>query len=293
MKSIRYLLTVVVIGLLITVTFTTNITVGTDEKDDTPPQEETVDVECNIVWDGETYVTHQKITPEDALLIRNLCIKASIAFKLLSSLLPFQDTSTMANGLMDNNQASVQEMREMLLNNTEKQVDELTNVLTRTGILPPAVSGISMMSLGLLPGTGMDFLTPILSLGIGYGFIPNYNGEAFFGFMARPLFLSYILGYTGSLNFVLLPPRVSFWDKFGPQLMSIMGFAGLYLKLGKFGTGVFPMQILMGECLFVLKGAPQTMTGNIGNSAKEFFVKMMVTRILLPRYIQRNFSIFG
>jgi hypothetical protein len=267
--------------------------VGTDEKETAPPQEETVDVECNIVWDGETYMTHQKISLEDARLIRDLCIKASIAFKLLSSFFSFQDTSPMDNGLMDNNQANVQEMREMLLNNTEKQVDELTSVLTRTGILPPAVRGLSMMSLGLLPGTGVDFLTPLLSLGIGYGFIPNYNGEAFFGFMLRPLFLSYLVGYTGSLNFVLLPPRVSFWDKFGPQLMTIMGFAGIYLKLGKFGTGVFPMQLLMGECLFVLKGAPQTMTGNVGHSVKDWFVKLMVTRILLPRYIQRNFSIFG
>jgi len=293
MKGVRYFLTVLVIGLLITVTFTTNFTVGTNKKDTSPPQEETVDVECNVVWDGETYVTHQKISPDDARLIRDLCIKASIAFKLLSSLLPFQDSSPVPNGLMDNNQANVQEMREMLLNNTEKRVDELTSVLTRTGILPPAVSGISMMSLGLLPGTGADFLTPLLSLGIGYGFIPNYNGEAFFGFMARPLFLSYVLGYTASLNFVLLPPRVSFWDKFGPQLMSIMGFAGIYLKMGKFGTGIFPMQVLMGECLFVLKGAPQTMTGNIGHSAKDWFVKLMITRVLLPRYIQRNFSIFG
>jgi|GEM_PF-1088451 len=289
MKGIRYFLTVLVIGLLITVTFTTNFTVGTKDEDTSPPREETIDVECHVVLDGETYVTHQKISLEDARLIRDLCIKASIAFKLLSSLLPFQDTSPVINGFMDNNQASTQEMQQMLLNTTEKRVNDLTAVLTRTGILPPAVTGLSMMSLGLLPGTGMDFLTPILSMGVGYGYIPNYNGEAFFGFMLRPLFLSYLLGYTGSLNFVLLPPRVSFWDKFGPHFMSIMGFAGLYLKLGELGTGIFPIQIIMGECLFLVKGIPQTMAGNMGQSAKEWIVGLTV-----QRYMQRNFpNIYG
>jgi hypothetical protein len=284
MKSVRYFLTVIVVGLLITVTFTTNFTGGTDGEETSPPQEETIGVECHVVWDGETFVTHQRISLEDARLIRDLCIKASIAFKLLSSLLPFQDASPIPSGFMDNNHVSVQVMREMLLNTTEKRVNDLTSVLTRTGILPPGVTGVSMMSLGLLPGTGMDFLTPVLSMGVGYGYIPNYNGEAFMGFMLRPLFLSYLLGYTGSLNFVLLPPRVAFWDKFGPHFMSIMGFAGIYLKLGELGTGMFPIQIIMGECLFLMKGMPQTMVGNAGQSFQEYIVGWLV-----QRYIQRNF----
>jgi len=255
MKGVRYFLTVLVIGLLITVTFTTNFTVGSEDKNTSPPMEETIDAECHLVWDGETYDTHQKISLEDAQLIRDICLKVSIAFKLLSLFLPLQDTSSIANeGLMTNNQANAQELREIILNTTEKRVGDLNAVLTRTGILPPAVVGLSMKSLGLLPGAGIEFLTPIFSWGIGYGTIPNYNGETFFGFMLKPLFLSYIWGYTASLNFVLLPPRVGFWDKFGPQIMNIMGFAGIYLKLGKFGIGMIPLQVVMGECLFLMKG---------------------------------------
>jgi len=33
-----------------------------------------------------------------------------------------------------------------------------------------------------------------------------------------------------------------------------MGFAGIYLKLGKFGIGMIPLQVVMGECLFLMKG---------------------------------------
>ena len=120
-----------------------------------------------------------------------------------------------------------------------------------------------LKALGLLPAGFVfhlpQFLSPkfalmfpVFSVGSGFSYIPLYPGEAFIGFMLRPIFLQYFLfGYTASVNLHLLPPRLEYWDMVGTQTVMILGFVGIYIDFGKIGYGIPNMQFLLGESLFV------------------------------------------
>ena len=95
------------------------------------------------------------------------------------------------------------------------------------------------------------FILPILSFGSGLSWIPLYPGEAFIGFMFRPILMQYfIFGYTGTLNVNLVPPRIEYWDMVGTHTLIVLGFVGVYIDFGKIGYGVPNLQFLFGEALF-------------------------------------------
>jgi len=105
----------------------------------------------------------------------------------------------------------------------------------------------SMLLWPFSPSHGVDVLTPIISVGQGFSWIPLYPGEAFLGIMLRPIFVMYpIMGYTASLSVNLVPPRIEYWDLVGPQLFMAWGFAGIYIDFGKIGLGVPNTNFMLG-----------------------------------------------
>jgi len=81
----------------------------------------------------------------------------------------------------------------------------------------------------------------IISVGMGWAFIPFYDYETFLGVMLRPMWLLYppifMLGggYTGNLNINFLPPRIEYGDRLGCHLVRTTIFTGLYMNIGELG----------------------------------------------------------
>ena len=129
-----------------------------------------------------------------------------------------------------------------------KIIEKLINELKEIGLLPASF----IFSLPQFLSPKFAFLVPVISIGSGFSYIPLYPGEAFIGFMLRPIFLQYFLfGYTASINLHFLPPRLEYWDMVGTQTAMILGFAGVYIDFGKIGYGIPNMQFLLGESFFV------------------------------------------
>ena len=127
-------------------------------------------------------------------------------------------------------------------------VDKIITQLKELGILPESF----VFSIPKFLNPNIAFLVPVISIGSGFSYIPFYPGEAFIGFMFRPIFLQYFLfGYTASINFNLIPPRLEYWDLVGTQTAMILGFTGIYIDFGKIGYGIPNMQFMLGESLFV------------------------------------------
>ena len=81
----------------------------------------------------------------------------------------------------------------------------------------------------------------IVSMGVGYTYIPFYDYETFLGIMIRPMWLFYppVLlgggGYTGNFNMNWLPWRVEFGDRLGFHIARTTVFSGLYVNVGELG----------------------------------------------------------
>ncbi|MCD6171239.1 MAG: hypothetical protein J7J36_02315 [Thermoplasmata archaeon] len=138
-----------------------------------------------------------------------------------------------------------------LTENEKQQIEEIFNdafsELRKAGLLPRDMDAKAM---GLLPHFGISMLNPVLSCGVGISYIPLYPGEAFIGFMLRPILVQYfLLGYTGCINLHLIPPRLEYWDWVGTQTFLVWGFAGIYIDFSSIGLGIPPLQFLMGESL--------------------------------------------
>jgi len=100
----------------------------------------------------------------------------------------------------------------------------------------------------------------IISVGVGYAFIPFYEYEMLFGSMIRPIWLIYLPlilgsgGYTGNLNINLFPFRIEFGDKLGAHMVRTTFFTGLYLNIGEIGyDGLFGgVMIMLGRARVVM-----------------------------------------
>jgi hypothetical protein len=81
----------------------------------------------------------------------------------------------------------------------------------------------------------------IVSMGVGYAYVPFYDYETFFGIMVRPIWLFYPPiflgggGYTGNFNVNWLPGRVEFGDRLGFHIARTTVFSGLYINVGELG----------------------------------------------------------
>lgn len=126
-------------------------------------------------------------------------------------------------------------------------IENLVSRLKALGIIPAGF----VFKLPNFLSPKFALMVPVLSVGTGFSYIPFYPGEAFIGFMLRPIFLQYFLfGYTASLNVKLVPPRIEYWDMVGTHTAIILGFVGIYIDFGQIGYGVPNIQFLLGESLF-------------------------------------------
>jgi hypothetical protein len=100
----------------------------------------------------------------------------------------------------------------------------------------------------------------IVSVGMGYCYIPFYEYETFFGIQLRPIWMIYPPlflgggGYTGNLNINYLPPRVEYGDRLGGHMARTTFFSGLYVNIGDLGYDkVFGgLMLLMGSARVVM-----------------------------------------
>ena len=135
-------------------------------------------------------------------------------------------------------------------NKAIQTIEDFLNELVKLGILP--ASFVAQFIPNFL-NPKFDLMPPLISFGSGFSFIPLYPGEAFIGFMFRPIIVQYfLLGYTASLSFHLLPPRIEYWDMVGTQTMIICGFVGAYIDFGKIGYGIPNAQFIMGASLLTI-----------------------------------------
>ncbi len=135
-------------------------------------------------------------------------------------------------------------------NRAIRAIEDFLNDLVELGILPAAFVANFIPNF-LNPK--FDLMPPLISFGSGFSFIPLYPGEAFLGFMFRPIIVQYfLLGYTASLSFHLLPPRIEYWDMVGTQTLVICGFVGAYIDFGKIGYGIPNAQFIIGASLLTI-----------------------------------------
>jgi len=100
----------------------------------------------------------------------------------------------------------------------------------------------------------------IISVGVGYAFIPFYEYEMLFGSMIRPIWLIYLPlilgcgGYTGNLNLNLFPFRIEYGDRLGAHVVRTTFFTGLYLNIGDMGFDRFfgGVMIMLGRARVVM-----------------------------------------
>lgn len=127
-------------------------------------------------------------------------------------------------------------------------VEAFIEQLQDTGLIPDAFPVANILGNFLSPKA--SFILPILSFGHGgITWIPLYPGEAFIGFMFRPIFIQYFgpFAYTATVNVHLLPPRIEYWDLVGTHTMFVLGFVGVYIDLGEIGFGIPDFQFMFGE----------------------------------------------
>lgn len=74
--------------------------------------------------------------------------------------------------------------------------------------------------------------TPMISVGKGFTWIPFYSYEAFAGMMFRPMFTSYLIGFSGLFKFHIIPPSFEKYLVLGMHRVRLIGFTGLFISFG-------------------------------------------------------------
>ncbi|MGF3554984.1 MAG: hypothetical protein ACQXXF_06930 [Thermoplasmatota archaeon] len=89
---------------------------------------------------------------------------------------------------------------------------------------------------------------PLLSIGVGYTWIPHYDYETFLGKMLRPIFMRHVIGF--SATFPIFKFGFVYWY-FGFQRVWTFLFRGLHINFGDLGIDrLFGPQILIGYGFF-------------------------------------------
>ncbi len=187
-----------------------------------------IPVKTSVVGhNGVASASQQMITVKEAKELSQKCNEAAQSFRVLFS-----------NSSSDEEKDGAKEV-----------IENAIDMMVQLNLVPAEYTAYaaSILRWSLSPSHGVDVLTPVISVGQGFTWIPLYPGEAFLGIMLRPIFVMYpIMGYTASLHMNLIPPRIEYWDLVGPQLFMAWGFAGLYIDFGKIGLGVPNTNFMLG-----------------------------------------------
>jgi hypothetical protein len=91
---------------------------------------------------------------------------------------------------------------------------------------------------------------PLLSIGIGFTWIPFYDYETFLGRMIRPVFIRHLIGFSATAR--LNPFRLGFpYWYFGYQRVRTFLFRGLLINFADLGINrIFGPQLLIGYGVF-------------------------------------------
>jgi len=129
----------------------------------------------------------------------------------------------------------------------EEIIENAVSMMKELDLLPEGQTEATVLRWIFGPSRGFDLMSPVVSCGKGFSWIPFYAGEAFLGVMLRPMFTVYpVMGYTGYLSVNLLPPRIQYWDLVGPQVFMSWGFVGIYINFGKILLGVPNTTFMLG-----------------------------------------------
>ena len=136
-------------------------------------------------------------------------------------------------------------LRDFILSSEEKQelknqlnglLVSLNNILQENGHDPISTDWLYQEVFETEPDR-----SSIISVGLGYTYIPFYDYETFIGLMIRPVWLLFPPlflgggGYTANFNMNFIPPRLEFGDRLGFHIVRTSIFSGLYLNLGDLG----------------------------------------------------------
>ena len=88
--------------------------------------------------------------------------------------------------------------------------------------------------IGFLLGPWYYLRQPVFSVGYGISFIPWYVYETFIGKLLRPIWITYLAGFTTSLRTNPFPPRIPYCI-LGIHRLRTMLYNGLYIDLGDIG----------------------------------------------------------
>jgi hypothetical protein len=176
-----------------------------------------------IIGKDDEGLTHEKLTIEKAGI--DLFVDNVKGFQTwLEENKPFRDLKF------------TQEEKDAIKSYVSTIVVSLNNILQANGYDPISSDWLYQE----LFETEVDRST-IISMGLGYAYVPFYDYETFLGIMIRPIWLFYPPvflgggGYTGNFNINFLPGRVEFGDRLGFHIARTTVFSGLYVNVGELG----------------------------------------------------------
>lgn len=86
---------------------------------------------------------------------------------------------------------------------------------------------------------------PIISVGRGLCWIPFYDYEEFMGWMIRPMFIRYTIGFAGVFHVNPFPFRLEYKDRLGMFRLRTVGFGGIFINWGDLGVDTFKGTVIV------------------------------------------------
>jgi len=88
--------------------------------------------------------------------------------------------------------------------------------------------------IGFILGPWYYLRHPVFSVGYGVSFIPWYFYETFIGKLLRPLWITYLAGFTATVHINPFPPRIPYC-RLGLHRLRTMLYNGLFIDFGDLG----------------------------------------------------------